>query len=424
MLKPSCLQAADILLPERHMIENGRWATVACDQFTSEPHYWQEAERLVGDAPSTLHMMLPEVYLHETAERLPAIHAAMDEALAHHLICHESAMIAVERTQLEGAVRHGLVAMIDLEQYDYQKGATSLIRATEGTVLSRIPPRVAVRRDATVELPHVMLLIDDPDATVLEPLFTPDAVSAREVAYDTDLMLGGGHIKGSFLTKSEQSAVTTALDALVTPEEMAARYGDASLAPLLFAVGDGNHSLATAKTAYEEIKATIGAEAAATHPARYALAEIVNLHDSALSFEPIYRVVFHVDPTALMNDLQGYIATLDGTSAPQTIRCVGTFDEVTLEVAHPVQQLTVGTLQAFLDDYVKAHPEAEVDYIHGEDSLTALATAPDAIGFLFEGMEKSQLFRTVIYDGALPRKTFSMGHAEDKRYYLECRKIK
>ena len=423
-MKHDCLLSADILLPPRAEIERGKWAVVACDQFTSEPGYWQEAAAAVGDAPSTLSLMLPEVYLNESAARLPAIHRAMQAALEGLLVSHPDSMIAVERTQSDGTVRRGLVAAVDLEHYDYAKGAASLIRATEGTVLSRIPPRVAVRRDAPVELPHVMLLIDDPDATVLEPLFTPDAASGRKVAYDTDLMLGGGHIRGSFLTKEEQSAVIAALDALVTPEGMAARYGDASLAPLLFAVGDGNHSLASAKAAYEEIKSAIGAEAAAAHPARYALAEIVNLHDGALSFEPIYRVVFHVDPAALLNDLRSYIATLDGTAAPQVIRCIGAFDEITLNIPHPVQQLTVGTLQTFLDEYVKNHPEAEVDYIHGEDSLVSLATAPNAIGFLFEGMEKSQLFRTVIYDGALPRKTFSMGHARDKRYYMECRRIK
>ena len=429
MLKPSCLQAADILLPERHMIENGRWATVACDQFTSEPHYWQEAERLVGDAPSTLHMMLPEVYLHETAERLPAIHAAMDEALAHHLICHESAMIAVERTQLEGAVRHGLVAMIDLEQYDYQKGATSLIRATEGTVLERIPPRVAVRRDAPLEMPHVMLLIDDPQKTVLEPLFEASAAEEREIAYDADLMLDGGHIKGHFLTDEEQSRVLSALDALITPEAIAARYGDHALAPLLFAVGDGNHSLATAKAAFEEIKASIGADAAASHPARYALAEIVNLHDEALSFEPIYRVMFGVDPDDVLESLRVYVANLNGTAAPQSIKCLvslpkGLYAAHNVTATHPVQQLTVGTLQTFIDEYLSTHPEASVDYIHGEDSTAVLLRQPNTLGFLFDGMEKSQLFRSVIYDGALPRKTFSMGHAQDKRDYMECRKIK
>lgn len=427
-MRYNCCLPADILLPARDMIEQGRWATVACDQFTSEPHYWQQADALVGDAPSTLRMMLPEVYLSETAERLPAIHAAMDEALAHHLICHESAMIAVERTQLEGAVRHGLVAMIDLEHYDYKKGATSLIRATEGTVLERIPPRVAVRRDAPLEMPHVMLLIDDPDATVLEPLFKDNA--PHEIAYDTDLMLCGGHIKGHFLTKEEQSRVLDALEALVTPEARAARYGDANLAPLLFAVGDGNHSLATAKAAFEEVKAKIGAEAAASHPARYALVEIVNLHDKALFFEPIYRVMFGVDPDDVLEHLRAYLAALNGTAAPQSIKCLvslpegGLYASHNVTATHPVQQLTVGTLQTFIDEYLSTHPEASVDYIHGEDSTAVLVRQPNTIGFLFDGMEKSQLFRSVIYDGALPRKTFSMGHAQDKRYYMECRKIR
>ncbi len=423
-MKQSCMLPADILLPAREEIEKGAWAVIACDQFTSELDYWQMAQRLVGDRPSTLSLMLPEVYLDETATRLPIIHGNMRRALDELLVCHKSAMIAVERVQSDGYTRHGLVAQIDLEQYDYQKGATALIRATEGTVLERIPPRVAIRRDAPIELPHVMLLIDDPRATVLEPLFEADAKAARELAYDCDLMLGGGHIRGSLLTVEQQRAVSEALTALISPEAMAERYGDASLAPLMFAVGDGNHSLASAKAAYEEVKTALGAEAAATHPARYALVEIVNLHDSALRFEPIYRVMFHVDPEDVLTELRAYLATLDGSAAPQRIQCVGGVEPCELTVGHPVQQLAVGTLQTFIDAYLKAHPEASVDYIHGEDSTKTLAAAPDAIGFLFEGMEKDQLFRTVIYDGALPRKTFSMGHARDKRYYMECRRIK
>ena len=420
----TCCQAADILLPTREQIETGRWATIACDQFTSEPAYWQDAADYVGDIPSTLALMLPEVYLTETATRLPIIHAAMHTALREQLVCHKDSMIAVERTQSDGRIRRGLVAKIDLEHYEYTKGATSLIRATEGTVLERIPPRVAVRRDAPLELPHIMLLIDDPHATVLEPLFEDEVASARTIAYDTELMLGGGHIKGSFLTKEQQASVLSALDALITPKAIADRYGDAALAPLLFAVGDGNHSLASAKAAFEEIKAAIGEEAAAVHPARYALVEIVNLHDHALTFEPIYRVMFHVDPADVLQSLRAYITCLNGTAAPQRLQAIGAFDAQDIIVEHPVQQLPVGTLQGFIDDYLTAHPEAEVDYIHGEDSTATLANAPDAIGFLFDGMEKSQLFRTVMYDGALPRKTFSMGHARDKRYYMECRKIK
>jgi hypothetical protein len=402
------------------LIAQGKWAAIACDQFTSEPHYWEEADRLVGDAPSTLRMMLPEVYLSETDQRLPAIHAAMKEALSDHLVCHRGAMIAVERTQSDGRIRRGLVAQIDLEQYDYRKGSTALIRATEGTVLERIPPRVAVRRDAILEMPHVMLLIDDPGATVLEPLF--EGGSPCKIAYDTDLMLGGGHIKGHFLTEEEQDRVLHALDALVTPEAMAARYSDASLAPLLFAVGDGNHSLATAKTIYEELKSELGEDEAACHPARYALVEIVNIHDDAMKFEPIYRVIFGVDPEDVITELKKYVSALSGNADAQDIEYLSASSCGHILVDKPEKTLTVATLQDFIDSYVKSHSSAEVDYIHGEGSVKSLIKE-DSIGFLFSGMGKSEFFKTVIYDGALPRKTFSMGHAEDKRYYIECRKI-
>jgi hypothetical protein len=419
---------ADILLPPSQLTAHGTWACIACDQFTSEPEYWAAAAEAVGDAPSTLQLMLPEVYLSETETRLPKIHAAMREALQSVLVCHPGSMIALSRIQSDGRERRGLVGMIDLEAYDYTKGSTALIRATEGTVLSRIPPRVAIRRDAPLELPHVMLLVDDPDHTVLDPLFDEQAKKTMPTAYDTELMLGGGRATGRFLSEAQMDAVQTALDAMITPEAMAARYGDGTLAPLLFAVGDGNHSLASAKAAYEEIKAAIGAEAAASHPARYALCEVVNLHDAALDFEPIYRVAFGVDREDILTALKAYLAKLDGTAPAQTIRCVyGTPDDVrelSLQAEHPVQQLTVGTLQAFLDEYVLSHPKIEIDYIHGEDSLTTLACRDGAIGFLFDGMKKDELFRTVIYDGALPRKTFSMGHARDKRYYMECRAIR
>ena len=423
-MKNFCCTPADILLPPRQTIESGRWASIACDQFTSEPDYWEQAEAFVADAPSTLKLMLPEIYLSQTSERLPAIHEAMRHALEEQLVLHKECMIAVERTQSDGAIRRGLVAQIDLEHYDYTKGASSLIRATEGTVLERIPPRVAVRRDAPIEMPHVMLLIDDPDKTVLEPLFTPAEQQKRECAYDCDLMLGGGHIRGSFLTGEQIKAVTGALEALILPEQIASRYGNDTLPALLFAVGDGNHSLASAKAAYEEVKAAIGADKAAVHPARYALVEIVNLHDDALRFEPIYRVVFGANVNHLLEQLREYAGALQGAGAPQTVRCVGTFAPCDVAFEHPTQQLTVGTLQTFLDQYVTSNPGVTVDYIHGEDSLRALANRDGAIGFLFDGMEKTQLFRTVMFDGALPRKTFSMGHARDKRYYMECRKIK
>jgi hypothetical protein len=421
-MKNCCFGAAEILLPDFKKINGTAWSVVACDQYTSEPAYWNAAKEQVGNKPSTLNLMLPEIYLQESEARIPGIRAAMDEAMREHLITHPDAMIYLERVQSDGAVRRGIIGAVDLECYDYTVGSTSLIRATEGTVLERIPPRVAVRRGAPLELPHVMLLIDDRHRTVIEAA-APMAKQAAPI-YDFDLMLGGGHVTGYLLDTETQAGILRALTELSSAAGMTERYGDASLAPLLFAVGDGNHSLATAKASYEEIKAQIGEEAAKSHPARYALAEVVNLHDEALQFEPIYRVVFGADREDLLAKLKEAVKSLKGSVAPQSITVVMGDKEEVLTVSAPEQQLTVGTLQRFLDGYLREHPEATVDYIHGEDSLRSLAQEDGAIGFLFEGMEKNDLFRTVLYDGALPRKTFSMGHAQDKRYYLECRKIR
>lgn len=413
-----CFFDADILLPDMSVTDAKKWSVIACDQFTSEPHYWEAAEKEVGAAPSTLRVILPEVYLSETQARIPAINATMESYLSSILVSHPNSMIYTQRTQSDGEIRRGIVMAIDLEAYDFKKGAKSLIRATEATVVERIPPRVAIRRDAKIELPHVMLLIDDPDCTVIEPL---SADNCPDVAYDTELMLGGGHIEGRFLSDKAKASVSAALDALITAVSMEKRYGDASLAPLLFAVGDGNHSLATAKTIYEELKENLGDEAA-DHPARYALVEIVNIHDQSMKFEPIYRVLFNVDAEDVINKLDAYLSSLTGTSEAQTIEYISTKKRGTLTANTPIKTLTVATLQDFIDEYIKEHPEAEVDYIHGIGSVKSLIKE-GSIGFIFSGMEKNELFKTVIYDGALPRKTFSMGHAEDKRYYMECRKI-
>ena len=415
-----CFLSADILLPDFNSTDARKWAVVACDQFTSEPHYWDAVEREVGDAPSTLRVILPEVYLAEAEKRISAINSTMDKYISKLLVCHPDSMIYTERTQSDGSIRRGIVMAVDLECYDFKKGARSLIRATEATVVERIPPRVAIRKEAAIELPHVMLLIDDPDRTVIEPL---NSDNCPHLAYDTELMQGGGHIVGRFLGNAAKARVCEALDALVTPEAMEKRYGDSSLAPLLFAVGDGNHSLATAKTIYENLKASIGAKAAAEHPARYALVEVVNLHDEAMKFEPIYRVMFGVDPDDVVKELSDYICKLSGESEPQTIEYISANSNGVFTVARPEKTLAVATLQDFIDVYLRSHPSAEVDYIHGERSVRSLIR-DDSIGFLFSGMGKDELFKTVIYDGALPRKTFSMGHAEDKRYYIECRKIK
>ena len=415
-----CYKSADILLPDFNKVSPEKWAVVACDQYTSEPEYWEKADAIVGDTPSTLRMILPEVYLSEKDKRIPEINKTMNEYLENILSETPDAMVYIQREQSDGSVREGLLLAVDLECYDYKKGATSLIRATEATVLERIPPRVAIRRDATVELPHVMLLIDDPKKTVIEPLAS---MKSGEVIYDTDLMLGGGHIKGTLVDAEARAEAGKALDALISAESMAGRYGDGSLAPVLFAVGDGNHSLATAKTIYEELKSNIGEAAAASSPARYALVEVVNIHSDALKFEPIYRVLFGVDRAEVLEELKKYAAALKGNAEPQTIKYVFDSVEGEINVPSPVRQLTVGTLQDFIDGYLAGKSGAEVDYIHGEASVEALSQKPGAIGFMFSGMSKGQLFKTVIFDGALPRKTFSMGHAEDKRYYLECRRI-
>ena len=416
-----CYLGADILFPDFEKCDPSKWAVVACDQFTSEPEYWADAERIVGQEASTLNMILPEVYLSDAENRIPKINECMERYARDILVAHPDSMIYVERTQSDGSVRHGVILAVDLDTYDYRRGADSLIRATEATVIERIPPRVAIRRNATIELPHVMLLIDDPERTVIEPL---KKNNSGRVLYDFDLMLGGGHIRGSFIDDICKKNLAAALDALITPESMEKKYGDASLAPLMFAVGDGNHSLASAKATYEEVKKEIGAQAALEHPSRYALVEVVNIHDEALKFEPIYRIMTGVDPEIIVSEFRAYVKGLSGKAQSQKISYVYGDASGEIEIPSPEQQLAVGTLQAFIDDYIAKHDGVEVDYIHGVSSVTALAHKDNSIGFIFDGMEKSQLFKTVIFDGALPRKTFSMGHAVDKRYYLECRRIK
>ena len=421
-MKNLAFSPADILLPDFSVTDGTKYAVIACDQFTSEPAYWEAAAKTVGDAPSALSMILPECYLSERAARIAPINAAMDKLIADGIFkTYRDSVIYLERTCPDGRIRRGLVAKIDLECYGFLPTDTLPIRATEGTVLDRIPPRVEIRRDASLELPHVMLLLDDPDGTVIEAVAATAA--GGEKVYDFDLMAGGGHVKGYLLSDAEKATVDTALCALAAPEAQIKKYGKASPA-LLFAVGDGNHSLATAKTAYEELKAKIGADAAAAHPARYALVEVVNLHDAARDFEPIYRVVMGADSADLLTAFRAYCEKNgDPSLAPSEYTVIIGGSEVALSLpATHVQP--VGTLQQFLDEYAKSHPDMEVDYIHDEDSLRALADAEGTIGFLFRGMEKEDLFPAIVAGGPLPRKTFSMGHARDKRYYLEARKIK
>ena len=415
---------ADILLPQVSEME--KWPVVACDQFTSQPEYWENAEKIVGDAPSALRLVLPEAYLNsaEVNRRIAGINASMEGYLANGVFkTLPDSLIYLERTQSDDRVRHGLIGCIDLEQYDFTPGSGALIRATEGTVLERIPPRVRVREHAPLELPHVMLLIDDPNGTVIEPL--AGEIGRMETLYDTELMLGGGHVKGWRLTDEQMSRAAAALNALKSPEVMAEKYGMVGAAPLLFAVGDGNHSLATAKACYEKLKKETPEAQWASLPARYALVEVVNLHDDALTFEPIHRVLFHVDGQDLWAAFRAfYPAAHTGAGAGHTVEVCGQGLDGAWTVPAPSAQLAVGTLQAFLDDYCKRRPEVEIDYIHGDDVARKLGSQPGNLGFLLPPMGKDQLFRTVMADGVLPRKTFSMGEAQDKRYYLEARKIR
>ena len=415
---------AEILLP-RQDLDLSKWAVVACDQFTSQPEYWEAVEQTVGKAPSALRLILPEAHLADgnLDEEIADINRSMQRYLTEGIFrAYPEAMVYVERTQSDGSVRKGLVGMIDLLAYDFTPGSGALIRATEGTVLSRIPPRVRVRKDAPVELPHVMVLIDDEARQVIEPAA---AAQNGEPLYDFVLQQGGGRIRGRLLPREEQTRIAEALRRLSDPAVQARKYGLKDAAPLVFAVGDGNHSLATAKRCYEDLRETLPEEAWLAHPARYALVELVNLHDEALQFEPIHRVVFGAEPEALLTALaKAFPDSYRGTGEGHCITVVSGQERFALTIPHPEKQLAVGTLQAFLDDYITAHPAVTVDYIHDEEAVLQLAQKPGSIGFLLPAMGKNQLFKTVMADGVLPRKTFSMGHARDKRYYLEARRIR
>lgn len=414
---------ADILLPQN--CDYGKWAVVACDQYTSQPEYWQEVEELVGSAPSTLRLILPESCLDGPSVEtdIMEVNNTMTRYLREERFrTLPASLIYVERRLDNLRLRRGLVGMVDLEQYDYEPGAEAQVRATEGTVMARIPPRVAVRKNAPLELPHVMLLADDPEKTVLEPL------SARkdqmEKVYDFDLMERGGHIAGWRLDGESMALVAAALRKLADPAAFRTRYGVEDKPVLLFAVGDGNHSLATAKECYERQKKLTPREQWDSLPARYALCELVNLHDASLEFEPIHRVVFGVEPERVVEELLSALpGAYRGEGDGHVLRFSHAGGKGAVTVPRPEAQLEVGTLQPFLDAYVKEHG-GSIDYIHGADVARDLAARPGNIAFLLPAMGKEQLFPTVIRDGVLPRKTFSMGEAHDKRFYLEARKIR
>lgn len=416
--KPTGMTPGSLWLPAPQ-VDQTAWACLACDQFTSQPEYWREVALVVGEKPSTLKLTLPECYLSQAAERVPAIHREMQDYLAQGLVEERvpHGFILTERSTGAGA-RVGLVALFDLEAYDYKPGSQSLIRATEGTIEARLPPRMQVRRGAALELSHVLMLVDDPLQTLVEPLY--EKRSSLQKLYDFPLMLEGGHVTGYAVTDpADLAAVHAALLALQ------ARQGKG--APL-YAVGDGNHSLAAAKAYWEEVKPTLTPAQQESHPARYALAEVENIHDDALLFQPIHRVLSGYDGDALMEEWQRYALgqgmTLAAGEDAQPIVCVFEGKEVTMGIGGSPEGLPVGTLQAFLDPWMLAHPEATLDYIHGEADARALARQPDTTAFLLPAMDKSALFAAIRQGGVLPRKTFSLGEAREKRYYLEARRLR
>lgn len=419
----TAFKPANILVPNEKN-DMSSWSVVACDQYTSEPEYWEDVKEIVGDKVSSLNMILPEVYLEsdDIDSKITNIHSTMNEYLSSDVFEeYKDSYIYIERTQSDGKIRKGLVGMIDLEEYDYSKGSTSSVRATEATVVERIPPRIKVRRGASLELPHIMILIDDENKTVVEPV-GEDKDSMKKL-YDFCLMKNGGNIKGYLVNENKKDEIDAALTALGDSKTFNKKYGLSDAPVLLYAMGDGNHSLATAKAYYEELKVQNPNKDLTSHPARYALVEIVNLHSEALQFEAIHRIVTEVNCENLLEVLKEKLALSDtdnGLGQSFTYVCKG--EKKTVFVGNKLSNLTVGSLQTVLDEYIKANG-GKVDYIHGINVLENLAQADNSIGFILPDMLKSELFPTVIKDGALPRKTFSMGHAEDKRFYIECRKI-
>ena len=438
------LHVPRILLPASDS-DMQKWAVIACDQYTSEPQYWKDLQDFVGDAPSTLNMTLPEVYLEEedVESRIKQINATMNAYLADGtLVEQDPAFILVERSTSMVPQRKGLMVALDLECYDYTKGAKSLIRATEGTIMDRLPPRIKVRRNAPLELPHIMVLIDDPGKTVIEPLFD----ARMEQVYDFDLYGSGGHLRGYLVDEPAlQQQVGAALEALADPQAYERKYpGHEDV--MLYAMGDGNHSFATAKALWEEIKQNApDHDAVMDHPARYALVELVNIHDPGLEFEAIHRVLFNVDAEHLRVSMQDFfradgmecifeaqpdqdacltaLNAADG-GAEHCFACILAGEYYLVRLTNPVKTLTVGSLQAFLDVYLEQNADMRIDYIHGTESVTQLGSRPVCAGFYLPSISKHDFFRTIIQDGALPRKTFSMGEANEKRFYLEGRVIK
>lgn len=418
---------ADILLPKfsGDPDKMKTWSVVACDQYTSEPAYWNEVNEATKGKESTLYVTVPEIYLNDAdiEDRIKNTNATMKTYMENGVFTeHKNTYIFVERTLRNGVKRLGIVGMVDLEDYDYSVGSQTKVRATEGTVVSRIPPRLQVRKDAPVELPHIMLLIDNDACDIIEP--NEALTSTFEKVYDFDLMQNSGRLTGYKLSDEAADLLDKKLEQLGDLDAFNQKYGVAKDSPLIFAMGDGNHSLATAKAYYENKKKELGEDAAKQSPARYALCELVNLHDKSLVFEAIHRVIFDANGEEFLKKLEEtYTVSYDETAVGQSFIFVYGGQEKRVTITNSKEYLTVATVQKMLDEFV-AEKGGEIDYIHGEDVVKNLCENPNNFGIILEAMDKSDLYKSVILDGALPRKTFSMGDACDKRFYTEARKIK
>jgi len=436
------LSSPKVLLPKKE-IDYTKWSVVACDQYTSEPEYWNSVKEIVGNNPSTLKITFPEIYLEDSdkEERISNIVTTMKEYISKKMFDEHMGFIYVER-QIKNKIRKGLVVALDLEKYDYNKGSTTLVRATEGTILERLPPRIEIRKDAPLELPHIMVLIDDPKGKVIEKI--SENKKDFEKVYDFNLMKKGGHIEGYLVNKRFEKKAAKELERLANPEKFKKKYKlDKDYPVLLYAVGDGNHSLATAKAVWENLKKTAENKVEImNHPARFALIELVNLHDESLEFEAIHRVLFNLkkDIVKEMKNHFGESFSFSKKSKEEVIEIIktkkskdkhfiGLITENTkttgiIKVASPKSNLPVGTIQDFLDSFGKAGGFEKIDYVHGDDVVATLGQKSNNAGIYLPTIQKKQFYKTVIVDGALPRKTFSMGEAHEKRYYLETRKIR
>ena len=409
----------DILLPRD--VDMSLWSVIACDQYTSQPEYWDMVDKKVGDMPSTLRLILPEAYLDskDTVLETKKINRTMEEYIADGVFkAVDNSFIYVERELTVGETRRGLVGLIDLEAYDYRADSVSPVHATEGTVESRLPPRVKIREGACLELPHIVVFVDDPENKVIR------SAGEGEVLYDFELMDGGGHIKGTRVCGSAAESVLNALSELADPAYLEKRYSLNGKFPVIIAMGDGNHSLATARLCWEKIREGLTPEERENHPARFGLAELVNIHDPSIAFEPIHRVIFETDPDVYFEEAINFFRkeSKEGKTAHKIILACG---EKTEEIS--VTGLTIGSLisvsQQFCLEYMKSHG-GKLDYIHDDETALEMSSRTGCAGLLLPAMDKNELFPSIMESGVFPAKSFSIGPARDKRYYLECRKIK